>query len=69
MGTNEGRQMAFEAIMRQAGIKQIALWVDTIQGTTIIAFLMGVRTFQVTSAPSHSIRLPASRGFRKKRDA
>lgn len=41
MGTNAQRQAAFKARMRQAGKKQIAIWVDTQQETAIGAFLAG----------------------------
>ncbi|GAB1720383.1 MAG: hypothetical protein NTAFB09_21140 [Nitrosospira sp.] len=72
MGTNAQRQAAFKARMRQAGKKQIAIWVDPQQEAAITAFLAGATPLPVTpepSRPGRPIRLPvASRNPRKKRD-
>jgi hypothetical protein len=72
MGTNAQRQAAFKARMRQAGKKQIAIWVDPRQEAAITAFLAGATPLPVTSGPFPSgrpIRLSASpRNTRKKRD-
>ncbi len=72
MGTNAQRQAAFKARMRQAGKKQIAIWVDPQQEATISAFLAGAALLPVTSVsplPDRPVRLPASpRKPHKKRD-
>jgi hypothetical protein len=72
MGTNAQRQADFKARMRQAGKKQIAIWVDPQQEAAIGAFLAGAAPLPVTSGPSRlerPIRLSASpRKPRKKRD-
>jgi hypothetical protein len=68
MGTNAQRQAAFKARKRQAGKKQIAIWVDPQQEAAITAFLAGAASLPVTSEPSRPgrpIRLPAA--SRKKR--
>ena len=66
MATNAERQVAFKAKMRQAGKKQIAIWVDPAQEAAIAAFLAGTDPLPVTSSPSRPIRLPASRAERGK---
>jgi hypothetical protein len=72
MGTNAQRQAAFKARMRQAGKKQIAIWVDPQQEAAIGAFLAGTAPLPVTAGlPRHDrpIRLAASpRKLRKKHD-
>jgi hypothetical protein len=72
MGTNAQRQAAFKARMRQAGKKQIAIWVDPPQEAAITAFLAGAAPLPVTFGsplPDRPVRLPASpRKPRKKRD-
>jgi hypothetical protein len=72
MTTNAERQAAFKARMRQAGKKQIAVWVDAAQEAAVIAFLSGASPLPsplpVTPAPSRSIRLTTSGRPRKKRD-
>jgi hypothetical protein len=69
MATNAQRQAAFKAKMRQAGKKQIAIWVDPAQEAAIVAFLAGTGSLPVTPAPSRPIRLPATAGgTKKKRD-
>jgi hypothetical protein len=72
MGTNAQRQAAFKARMRQAGKKQIAIWVDPQQEATITAFLAGVAPLPVTPEPlqhDRPIHLATSpRKPRKKRD-
>ena len=69
MATNAERQAAFKAKMRQAGKKQIAIWVDPAQEAAIVSLLADTGSLPVTPAPSRPIRLPASPGkIRKKRD-
>lgn len=68
MATNAERQAAFKAKMRQAGKKQIAIWVDPAQEAAIAAFLVGKDSLPVTPPP-RLVHLPASPGrARKKRD-
>jgi hypothetical protein len=73
MGTNAQRQAAFKARMRQAGKKQIAIWVDPQQEAAITAFLANAMPLPVTAEPlrhDRPIRLAAlPRKPRKKRDA
>jgi hypothetical protein len=72
MGSNAQRQAAFKARMRQAGKKQIAIWVDPRQEAAINAFLAGAASLPVTPVPplpDRPVRLPAPpRKLRKKRD-
>ena len=69
MATNAERQAAFKAKMRQAGKKQIAIWVDPAQKAAVVAFLAGMGSLPVTPAPSRPVRPLASPGkIRKKRD-
>ena len=52
MATNAERQAAFKAKMRQAGKKQIAIWVDPAQQAAIVAFLAGTGELTVTGPPT-----------------
>jgi 23S rRNA G2445 N2-methylase RlmL len=65
MATNAERQAAFKAKMRQAGKKQIAIWVDPAQQAAIVAFLAGTGELPVT-ASSLSVTHPPQ--IKKKRD-
>ncbi|MEO6563092.1 MAG: hypothetical protein ABIN99_08620 [Nitrosospira sp.] len=66
MATNAQRQATFKAKMRQAGKKQIAIWVDPAQQAAIVAFLAGTGELPVT-ASSLSVTHPPQ--IKKKRDA
>ncbi|MEP7371200.1 MAG: hypothetical protein ABI659_03130 [Nitrosospira sp.] len=65
MATNAQRQATFKAKMRQAGKKQIAIWVDPAQQAAITAFLAGTGELPVTAPPLRVIHPPR---IRKKRD-
>ena len=65
MATNTERQAAYKAKMRQAGKKQIAIWVDPAQQAAIVAFLAGAGELPVTAPPLRVIHPPR---IRKKRD-
>lgn len=69
MATNAQRQAAFKSKMRQAGKKQITIWIDPVQEAAVVAFLASAGSLPVTPAPSRPVRLFASPGkTRKKRD-
>ena len=65
MATNAQRQAAFKAKMRQAGKKQITIWVDPAQQAAITALLAGMEKLLVTM-PQPIVDLP--RKIKKKRD-
>ncbi|MEO8767267.1 MAG: hypothetical protein ABI363_02830 [Nitrosospira sp.] len=48
MATNAQRQAAFKEKMRQAGKKQITIWVDPEQQAVITALLAGMEKLLVT---------------------
>ena len=65
MATNAQRQAAFKAKMRQAGKKQIAIWVDAAQQATIASFLAAAGELPVTVPPLKVTHPPR---IKKKRD-
>ncbi len=65
MATNAQRQAAFKEKMRQAGKKQITIWVDPEQQAVITALLAGMEKLLVTTLRP-KIDLP--RKIKKKRD-
>ena len=65
MATNTERQATFKAKMRQAGKKQITVWIDPAQQAAITAYLAGTEKLLVTM-PQPGIDHP--RKIRKKRD-
>ena len=65
MATNAERQAAFKAKMRQAGKKQIAIWVDPGQQAAIVAFLAGTGELPVTASP---LRVTHPPRIKKKHD-
>ncbi|MBA2659187.1 MAG: hypothetical protein H0U72_06485 [Nitrosospira sp.] len=65
MATNAERQAAFKAKMRQAGKKQITIWVDPAQQAAITALLAGIEKLLVTM-PRPKVDPP--RKLKKKRD-
>lgn len=65
MATNAERQAAFKAKMRQAGKKQIAIWVNPAQQAAIVAFLAGTGELAVTAPP---LRVTHPPRIKKKRD-
>ncbi len=65
MATNTERQAAFKAKMRQAGKKQIAIWVDPAEQAAILAFLVGAGELSVKTP---LLRVAHSPRIRKKRD-
>lgn len=65
MATNAERQAAFKAKMRQAGKKQIAIWVDPAQQAAIVAFLAGTGELPVMRP---QLKVTHSPRIRKKRD-
>ena len=65
MATNTERQATFKAKMRQAGKKQITVWVDPAQQTAITAYLAGTEKLLVTTPPP---KIDPPRKIKKKRD-
>jgi hypothetical protein len=64
MATNAERQASFKTKMRQAGKKQVTLWVDPTQQAAIKTLLINGETLPVTIQP---LRITRS-GKKKKRD-